>query len=135
MFLSVYGALALCCYLDSRYRRVPNGLLLVITLLLVIYLDVQLSSLLAATALSLALWGLKVWGGADAKLFIVLSMCLRWPELILSWWLTLVAGGGLCLVYLLAGLCKSEQRPGLPYVVAIVAGFAPCIALYGLGGV
>lgn len=124
--------LLLCAWTDLRARRIPNTLIVLAAVAAVLS---RLAAVgpgglwppLAAGLLSFAclfpLWRLRLLGGGDLKLFVVLSIWAglsRLPELALA---VALAGGLLALTFLASFWVRQRLLPllsGMPFACALV---------------
>ena len=135
--LAVFSGLALLgAFSDLRSRTIPNALsgVLAVSGLAAVWLASGLGTagfallhLLAALAIGMALYALKMWGGGDGKFYAGTAAWFPISEM-LSLILT-ISLAGLVLVIVWFGalrLRKGKPRPGskreVPYGVAIAAG-------------
>lgn len=139
-FAALGGASLIAAAFDIAARRIPNGLNLMILLgglgFLLTLPDVN-SALLhlahfgLALVVSMILFGLRLWGGGDAKLYSAVAVWFPIAQAPLLAINTALAGLALLIVVLL--LSKFKARPELlrelPYGVAIGCGTLAVIAL------
>lgn len=159
------GSLTAAVVADLRTRRIPNVLCLaalVISVLAVAYhlssqsspawLD-PLKSFGLATVLALGLFGFKVWGGGDAKIFMAVSPLLLFHETPIYLLCCLVWGSVLGLVSALLNarlgamatnlVVVLTHRKGVeqrhlvkvPFSVALLLGYMTLMTLRRAGGV
>lgn len=150
---------------DLRSRRIHNSL--VLTALIAAFLSVYLipsshvgiapwwSPLLSfglAFLLALPLFGLKVWGGGDAKLFLAVSPLLLWSEIPIFLLMSLAWGVALGLIRaLLSGKVhqmlvnlgqvilhrqpvSDKNLTKIPFSIALLFGFIAVLTLRHQGG-
>lgn len=128
---------------DLRSRRIPNWLSLATAIggLAFAAMDGWGStllwhsgSMLAALAIGMLLFGLKVWGGGDGKFFAASAAWFPLTDMIMLLVGISLAGFFLALVWLARGLIKKDTKtksklPLVPYGVAIAIG-AIAVAIY-----
>lgn len=131
LLVLLLALLCACAANDLRERRIPNRLCLLIAFLAVPYwlaatpdpihrLVEQAIIVAVAAPVLLLLYGVRAWGGGDAKLAAALLLWLPAGDVPLAGLVMAVAGG----VIALAMLCfrREGARRDVPYGVAIVGG-------------
>lgn len=114
---------------DLRHLRIPNSLCLALLGVLVatrlgagqpVVLGWGLVVGVAALAVGIALYAVRVWGGGDAKLLAVVAAWVGTEGVVRLLATTAVAGGLLAAAFMLV----RRRRPieGMPYGVAIGVG-------------
>jgi len=139
-----FALLAAACLLagafDIASRRIPNWLNLLILLggigFLLTLPDMaaalrHLAHFALALAAAMLLFGLRLWGGGDAKFYAAVAVWFPLAQAPLLAGVTAFAGLGLVIVYF--GLARLRHGPDrmreLPYGVAIAVGVLTIIAL------
>lgn len=126
MFLLIsYGWTSLitayAAWRDIQTRTIPNALVLVGLLgLLIIQSGAQIwhpTSLFVGLMIGLILWQLKVIGGGDSKLLILVSATFEPTQLALLYLCISLAGAVQAIIALIF-----KQSTNLPYAVAIFTG-------------
>lgn len=116
------GILSLAAVYDIYQRRIPNFLVLfgfIVLLLLQAWLQaLEPVSLLIGLMVGLTAWQLKLIGGGDSKLLILVSATVAPAQLIGLYLCIALAGALQALVALML-----KQNKQLPYAVAILIGF------------
>lgn len=158
------GSLTVAVVVDLRSRKIPNTLCLATfalsTLAIVYHLSQQsspawlepLQSFGLATAIALLLFGFKVWGGGDAKMFMAISPLLLFAETPIYFLCCLVWGSilGLVSAALKARLgamvtnltvvlthrkgIEQQHLVKVPFSVALLLGYMSLIVLRRMGG-
>lgn len=145
--------LAAAVWTDLRARKVRNQLIIVgfvasVVLILVVkgwagLIDSGLSMMTATVAI-IPLYVLRVLGGGDVKLFIVVSMLFSWEQVLIALMASFIWGSLLGVFQvILKGQTKqfahnmmalvqrnklsAESTHQIPYTVALVFGFATCL--------
>ncbi len=123
----------LSCYLDIKYRKIPNTLCLLTAIICLIfayqhhYLASSLLSSIAVLLGSIVLFYFNIMGAGDGKFAAALALAIPWQQLNIALFLTAIIGGVLAIIYLIKYRLilrnKIKQDPGLPYGVAIGLGF------------
>ena len=140
--------LAICmiagAFADIKSRRIPNWLSLATAVGGLIFAAIDgwssalpwhAGSMLAALAIGMLLFGLKVWGGGDAKFFAASAAWFPLADFIQLIVGISLAGLVLALFWLARGALKRDPEssgsklPALPYGVAIAMG-AIAVAIY-----
>lgn len=117
------------CYMDIRWRRIPNQATLIILLLAIImgfYRMPYPSLLLPGVILVLGFIAatLKLVGAGDIKLLCALAMGLTTPETGNFLLLTVIAGVPVSIISLLYFYFFARHRPAtVPYGLAISCGY------------
>lgn len=148
-YSSRYLILAICmaagAFTDLKSRRIPNWLSLVTAISglgfaafdgLGSTFPWHVASMLAALAIGMILFGLKMWGGGDGKFFAATAAWFPLaglPQLIVA---ISLAGLVIALAWLLIGKFGKKHKPAqwlslVPYGVAIAVG-AIAATLYAL---
>lgn len=150
--------LAVAMWEDLRSRKVPNQLLLVgLSLILVLIVLTQGFgglvnsglSFLTACVVVLPLYFLRVMGGGDVKLFVVISLLFSWQQVLLALFAAMIWGSllGIFQVILQGQIMKflhnlmalaqrvklpAESTHKMPFTVALFFGFATSFFWVGL---
>ena len=125
--------LIVAMYGDLRKRIIPNWLNAVIAALAIPYwilsglslgdVGLQIAAAAGVFALFALAFRLGMMGGGDVKLVTALALWLPYPALVKLIVIMSIAGGVLTLVMLARHrIKKAEERPEVPYGVAIAFG-------------
>ena len=144
LLANLFLLILIICYMDIRYRRIPNRLIAVVLLIsLLITLNQYgtsqllqgLCSSLIVLGVSLLLFKFNIMAAGDGKLASALAITLMPSQLLLPLYLTAMIGGVLAIIYLVKDYVinrnRKKQHRGLPYGVAIAFGFyLPIVSIY-----
>lgn len=133
--------LGLVVYFDLRFRRIPNGLSLLVALAAVPYwggvsglsmpmaMGQQLLILLIATVPLLVLFAVGALGGGDVKLLGALLLWIRAGDVLAMLAVMILAGGVVAAGALAHGLWTRRKlsEATVPFGLAIAAGAMPAL--------
>jgi prepilin peptidase CpaA len=139
--MCVAGAIVIIS--DIMFRRISNRVCLTVFCLSVLAATLQQAdiaphvlSFSVVAIIALVLFFTNVIGGGDAKLMVAFSLSLPLSLIDDALFLMAISGGVLAVFYLvkyrLLKLVPSEGTIGLPYGIAISAGFCTVILSYYL---
>lgn len=115
------------CYSDIRHRVIGNKWIITVAintlaLSLITYATASIVIPLLALLIGYIIFHLKLIGGGDVKLITVLLIALNTEQSINFILYTAIMGGVVMIVGMLISRADIQQR-GVPYAVAISAGF------------
>lgn len=133
--------LGVVVYFDLRFRRIPNGLSLLVALAAVPYwggvsglsmpvaMGQQLLILLIAAVPLLVLFAVGALGGGDVKLFGALLLWIRAGDALEVIAVTILAGGVVAVGAVVHGLWRRRKLSDVtvPFGVAIATGAMPVL--------